>query len=187
MAMQWQGLKIYIVLLSFVCGLGLAFGGQMIYKKYIYQQPLNKVLADNKLVEEFTVDNNSNQSVVKVKLSKDANNLMTSYQEINGLTAKVMGKTPYVLEIVNNSDKDLEEVFFESHYVIYQAQSMGNFPEVARQVEESSAKYGVDGKVYIDQDNIYIQLSKADGHYMNRIIPRNSMTLQGGAHVAKGN
>lgn len=189
--MQWHGLKLSIVCLAFVGGLALAFGGQIVYKEFIFQQPLNKVLADNKMVEEYVIENNANQSVIKIKLSNEASNLMTAYQEINGLTSKVMGTTPYVLEIVSKPDKVLDNAFYDSHHVIYQAQVSGNFPEVAKKVEEASIKYGVDGKVYIDQDNIYIQLKNTNGHYLNKVVPRQnidqSVTLQGGGQVAKGN
>ncbi|RYD05413.1 hypothetical protein N752_08700 [Desulforamulus aquiferis] len=109
--MQWHGLKLSIVCLAFVGGLALAFGGQIVYKEFIFQQPLNKVLGGNQIVEDYTVLNNSSQSVVKVKLSKEAPDLMTSYQEIAQLTNEVMGKTPYVLEIESEPNSALENAF----------------------------------------------------------------------------
>ncbi|SHE42111.1 hypothetical protein SAMN02745133_00421 [Desulforamulus putei DSM 12395] len=189
--MQWHGLKLPVIFLAFVCGLALTFGGQWAYKKYNYQQPLNKVLAENKLVEDYKVEENSTKTVVKVKLSKNANNLMEAYQEINQLTGKVMGKTPYQIELVSASDPSLDQAFYESHHVIYQAQVAANFPEVASKVREAARKQGAEGKVFVDQNNIYIQMTKPDGHFLHKVIPRQIpgevVFWQGGAGVAKRN
>lgn len=189
MAMQWHGLKLPVIFLAFVCGLAIAFGGQWLYKEYNYQQPLNKVLAENKLVENYKVIQEGNKLLVKVKLSKDADNLMYAYQELNQLTGEVTGKTPYVLEIASEQDTTLEQVFYDSHHVIYQAQVIGNFPDVVNKVKENAVKHGAEGKVYVDQNNIYIQLTKPEGYYLNKIIPRQNLSgsWQGGGQVAKGN
>ncbi|MEW6065339.1 hypothetical protein P378_09820 [Desulforamulus profundi] len=189
--MQWHGLKLPVIFLAFVCGLALAFGGQWAYQEYNFQKPLNKVLAENKLVEDFKVEENSTKSVVKVKLSKDTVNLMDAYQEINQLTGQVMGKTPYQLEFVSETDPSLDQAFYESHHVIYQSQVAGNFPEVALKVQEAARKQGAEGKVFVDQNNIYIQITKPDGHYLHQVIPRQIpgevVFWQGGANVAKRN
>lgn len=191
MAMQWHGLKLPVIFLAFTCGLALAFGGQWAYQEYNFQQPLNKVLAENKLVEDFKVEEEPTHSVVKVKLSKDANNLMEAYQEINQLTGKVMGKTPYQLEFISQSDTSLDQIFYESHHVIYQAQVAGNFPEVARKVQEAARKQGAEGKVFVDESNIYIQITKPNGRYLYKIvsrqIPGEMVFWQGGAKVAQRN
>ncbi|AEG60196.1 hypothetical protein [Desulforamulus ruminis] len=190
--MQWHGLKLPVIFLAFVCGLALAFGGQWGYQEFTFQKPLNKVLAENNLVKDFKVEEKENRSVVQVTLSGNEGNLMTAYQELNQLTSQVMGKKPFVLEIVSNPDPSLEQAYYESHFVIYQAQVAGNFPEVARKVEETAQKYGAEGKVYVDEHNLYIQISEPDGHYLNKIIPRYGgqdqiATLQGGGPVAQGN
>lgn len=190
--MQWHGLKLPVIFLAFVFGLALAFGGQWGYKEFIFEKPLNKVLAENKLVENFKVEEKGTQSVVKVTLSKEAPNLMNAYQELNQLTGEVIGKKPYDLEITSKPDNSLEQAYYQSQYVIYQAQVAGNFPEVVQKVQESANKYGAAGKVYVDQNNIYIQMTKSDGYYINKIIPRQGgsdlyATSQGGGQGAKGN
>lgn len=189
MAMQWQGLKFPVIILAFVLGLALAFGGQWAYKQYNINQPLNKVLAENKLVAEFKVEEDSTYPIIKVKLSKDANNLMEAYQELSQLTDDVMGNTQYELQLMNESDSSLDKAYYESHHVIYQAQVTGNFPDVLKVVQENSKKQGAEGRVFVDQSNIYVQISKPDGHFLNKIIPRttNSIAGQGGGQIVKGN
>ncbi|AEF94312.1 hypothetical protein Desca_1457 [Desulfotomaculum nigrificans CO-1-SRB] len=189
--MQWHGLRLPVVFLAFVCGLILAFGGQYVYKEYIFQQPLNEILAENKLVDEFKVDNDTQIPVIKVKLANNHVSLMEAYQQLNQSVGQVMNKKPYELEFISNSDASLDQAFYESHYVIYQAQVAGNFPDVAAKVKQAAAKQGAEGKVFVDENNIYIQMYKPDGHYLNKVIPRqntlNGVTLQGGGQIAKGN
>ncbi|CCO09392.1 hypothetical protein [Desulforamulus hydrothermalis] len=189
--MQWHGLKLPVIFLAFVCGLVLAFGGQWAYQKYNYQQPLNKMLAENNLVDEYMIEESANQTVVKVKLSKNANNLMTAYQEINYLTNKLMGKTPYRIELVSAPDASLEQAFDECQFVIYQAQIAANFPEVASLVTAAASRQGASGKVFVDENFIYIQLTKPDGHFLHKVIPRQIpaqvVIWQGGAGIVKRN
>ncbi|MEG6521738.1 hypothetical protein [Desulfotomaculum sp. 1211_IL3151] len=189
--MQWHGLKVPVIFLTFVIGLALVFGGQWVYQQYNFQQPLNKLLENKELVKDFTIKEDSSQSLIKVELSKDAGNLMMAYQELNQLISEVMGKKEYQIEILSQSDAVLDQVFYESHHVIYQAQVIGNFPEVSQKVEVAAQKQGVEGKVFIDEINIYLQLTKPDGHYLYKIIPRHDdrkvVTTEGGGQVAKRN
>ncbi|AQS59303.1 hypothetical protein [Desulforamulus ferrireducens] len=188
--MSWNGLKLPVIFLSFIFGLAIAFGGQWVYQEYTLQQPLNKVLAENKLVEEFTVDQDKPVAMVKITLTKDVKNLMEAYAELQTLTGQVMGKKPFQLELVSKPDTALEEVFYASHHVIYQAQVNGSFPEVAARVQQAAQQQGAEGKVYVDQNNIYIQLTKADGHYLYKVIPRQDSihaTAQGGGQIAQRN
>lgn len=183
MAMQWQGLKLPVIILAFVLGLVLAFGGQWAYKQYNYQQPLNKILAENKQVEEFKVVDGVNERIIQVTLSKKASNFMEAHQELNQLIKDVLGKTPYRLEILSASDPSLEQAYYEIHHVVYQAQVTGNFPEVLNTVQVVAKNHGAEGKVFIDQNNIYIQMIKPEGHNLYKIIPRYTElnSLQGGA------
>lgn len=187
--MQWNGLKLPIIFLAFVFGLAIAFGGQWAYHEYSFQQPLNKVLAENKLVEEFHVDQDKPVAIVKIKLAKDTKNLMEAHQQLQELTSQVMGTKPFQLEFISNSDTSLEEIFYDSHHVIYEAQVMGNFPEVADRVQQAAHQQGAEGKVYVDQNNIYIQITKNDGHYLHKVIPRQNseVTGQGGGQIAQRN
>ncbi|ABO50445.1 conserved hypothetical protein [Desulforamulus reducens MI-1] len=189
--MQWHGLKLPVIFMTFVLGLALVFAGQWAYKEYSYQQPLSKVLAENELVEDFTIKEGTSKSLVKVELSKDTSNLMVAYQEINQLINEVMGQKHYQIKFMSKSDNALNQAFYESHHIIYQAQVMGNYPEAAQKVEEAARKQGAEGKVFVDENNIYIQFSKTDGHYLYQIIPRQdhgkTVTTQGGGQIAERN
>ncbi|GAB6157555.1 hypothetical protein JCM39194_07550 [Desulfotomaculum varum] len=189
--MRWHGLKLPVVFLAFVCGLVLAFGGQWAYQKYNYQQPLNQMLAKSNLIDEYTLEKHDDQTVVKIKLSKNANNLMTAYQEIDQILSNLMGKTPYRIELISVPDASLEEAFYECQFIIYQAQVAANFPEVAAQVTASATRHGASGKVFVDENFIYIQLTKTDGHFLHKVIPRQIpaevVLWQGGAGSVKRN
>ena len=186
--MPWNGLRLPIVFFAFIFGLAIAFGGQWAYQEYSFQQPLNKVLAENKLVEEFTIDQDQPVAMVKITLA-DTQNLMEAYESLQGLTSQVMGNKPFQLELISKPDASLEEAFYASHHVIYQAQVNGNFPEVAAKVQQAAQKEGAEGKVYVDQNNIYVQLTKNDGHYLYKVIPRqdSSKVGQGGDQIAQRN
>ena len=112
----------------------------VLIRRYSYQQPLSKVLAENELVEDFTIKEGTSKSLVKVELSKDTSNLMVAYQEINQLINEVMGQKHYQIKFMSKSDNALNQAFYESHHIIYQAQVMGNYPEAAQKVQEAARK-----------------------------------------------
>ncbi|HZK17686.1 MAG TPA: hypothetical protein VFD15_00075, partial [Clostridia bacterium] len=56
-------------------------------------------------------------------------------------------------------------------YIIYEAVARGNFNEMAERVTGESKSIGAEAKIFIDEENVYIHLSK-DNSYLNSVVPR---------------
>lgn len=190
--MQWQGLKLPVIFLAFICGLAIAFGGQWLFKEYSYQQPLQKILVNNKQIKSYHIDDQGAVTNIKLQLTDNTADLRETYRQVNQSIGRVLGNHPYHLELANNPDAGLKQLYYNSQYAIYQAQAAGTFPEMDQVIQAQAKKFGVQAKVFVDMDNIYIQLQKPDGHYYYQIIPRNNpvsngLALRGGAQFAQGN
>ena len=170
--MKFHGLRIPVVFLSLVLGLSMFFGCQWLYQKYNYQQPLNTSLSQNKSVLSYKIDDKGEQLQIEVRMSTP--NLMEDYKKLYNKVAAIMGKKPFVLKLTDDRDNELVKAYYNSQYVIYQAISRGTYQEMAAVISKESAALGAESKVFIDRDNIYVQM-KHDKHELNEIIPRNSL------------
>lgn len=191
--MQWQGLKIPVIIFSLLLGLVIIFGIQWVYQKYSFQNPINTVLSANEAVDSFQV--NTEDGVVKVTLAiKSDADLMQSYQTVLKDLSANMGRRQYYLELIDSRDDDLQQLWYKSQFAIYQAIDQGSYQSMADEVNREAGLAGAEAKIYIDQKNVYIRLIK-DGRTLDEVIVRNAgqlnsnnqQSLAGGGISAQGN
>ncbi|ACV63859.1 hypothetical protein Dtox_3107 [Desulfofarcimen acetoxidans DSM 771] len=178
--MKLHGLRIPVVVLSLLLGLSLFFGCQWLYQKYNYKQPLVASLSENKAVLSYEVDDKHDQLLIEVRMSTP--NLMEDYKKLYTKLDAIMGKKPFILKLTDDRDSELIKAYYNSQYAIYQAISRGTYQEMAAVINKESIALGVESKVFIDRDNIYLQM-KHNNHELNEIVPRNpssSAAMAGG-------
>ncbi|MDD4170380.1 MAG: hypothetical protein PHD36_09055 [Desulfotomaculaceae bacterium] len=170
--MQWQGLKIPVIIFSLLLGLAFIFGIQWIYQKYSFQNPLNTVLSTNEAVESFQV--NTEDEVVKVTLAiKSDADLMQSYQAVQKDLSSYMGRRQYYLDLIDSRDDDLQQLWYKNQFAVYQAIDQGSYQNMASEVNREAELAGAEAKIHIDQKNVYIRLIK-NGRTLDEIIARNA-------------
>lgn len=179
--MQWQGLKIPVIILSLLAGIALTFGAQWLYQKYSFQGPLNAALNENKAVESYQMSNEGRLLRVSVTINYDAD-LMQSYTEVRKELTQAVGKRPFRLTLNDSRDDVLKQVWYNSQYAIYQAISQGSYQDMAAVVNREAQVSGVEAKIYIDQENIYVRL-KYQGHTLDEVIPRGTGQVTGNVQV----
>ena len=155
--MQWQGLKIPLIIVSLLAGLALIFGVQWLYQKYNYQEPLNAILSQNDAIESFQIKNEGRQLQVHISIQYDQN-LMQAYKEINKELTRTMGRKSFQIILEDNPDEVLNQVWYKAQYAIYQAAFQGSFQDMALAVNREALASGVAIQINLDQENIYIRL-----------------------------
>ncbi|OAT86691.1 hypothetical protein [Desulfotomaculum copahuensis] len=168
--MQWHGWRIPVVLLAMLAGLGVFLGAQWLYNKYSYQEPLAGVLKQNPAVASFAVHRREPVLRVAVRL-KPVNNLMDTYQGLQKSIRGVLGDKEFKLEIEDDRDSQLNEAYYYSQFAVYEAVARGNYREMADYIAAHAAKVGASARIFLDQDNIYLQMSHGR-HYLYQVIPR---------------
>lgn len=179
--MQWQGLKIPVIILSLLAGMALIFGAQWLYQKYSFQGPLNASLNGNKAVESYQMSNEGSLLRVSVTINYDAD-LMQSYKDVRKELTQAAGRRPFLLTLNDSRDDVLKQVWYNSQYAIYQAVSQGSYQDMAAVVNREALASGAEAKVYIDHENIYIRL-KHQGHTLDEVIPRGTGQVSGNVQV----
>ncbi|OPY58202.1 MAG: hypothetical protein A4E55_01097 [Pelotomaculum sp. PtaU1.Bin035] len=191
--MQWQGLKIPIIIFTMLAGLVVIFSAQWLYQKYIFQNPLNEVLSGNKAIESFQITTEGRLVKVTVSIKNDAD-LMQTYQEIQNDLALKMGRRQFYLVLKDNRDDELRQVWYNSQFAVYQAIAQGSYRDMADVINREAGAAGAEAKIYIDQKNIYIRLKK-QGYNLDEVVARDTgqisgniqASLAGGGMNAQGN
>ncbi|MCL2337331.1 MAG: hypothetical protein FWC60_07930 [Firmicutes bacterium] len=169
--MQWQGIKIPVVALALVIALAAFFGSHWLYKSLSFEEPLKKELDANKLVTGYTIeDSGAGQYQVSVAMKKTGN-LMLAYRQIDDAVKEVMGGKQYRIKLADQRDEQLTEQYYQGHFAVYEALVRGNFREMAGELSKLAERAGVESKVYVDENNIYWQMSHGQ-HYLYEVIPR---------------
>lgn len=168
--MPLRGLRIPVIILSLLVGLGAFFGARWLYNKFSVEEPLTKVLAANKAVQSYTIERERPVTRVILHLAPTAN-LKETYQELQGEIRGVLGRQRFEIKLVDNRDKKLARVYYYGQFAIYEAIKRGNYREMITYLEEQAGKEGATAAVFLDQENIYVQIQDQD-HYLYEIIPR---------------
>lgn len=169
--MQIKGLRVYVVIAAVFVTLAVLLSVQFLYQKYDVEEPLFKLYSETKLVNKIPVIEEKGTSINVVLHVKKTDNLRQAYRELNSYTAEILGDTKYTMELRDNRDKALEEIYYQSQFVIYEALAKGDFTKMADVIQQNADKVGATAKVYIDNDNVYVEIFKGN-NYLYEIIPR---------------
>lgn len=188
--MEFQGIRIKYVILAFLFVLALLFGGQMVYQKIGYNQPVRQVLEAHPGIESFEIDNEAPVMRILVKLER-TDNLMNEYQQLNRRLWAANSGRPYELVIEDERNAALDNALHKSQFAVYQAIIQGNFPEMVQVVDSHAREAGAEARVFVDNRNVYIQMETAD-HYLMSVVPRTTgvdgsdSQMGGGLYAQRG-
>jgi hypothetical protein len=174
--LQIKGIRIYVVIVTIVVTLCVLLSIQYINQKYNIEQPLFKLYSQTKLVKGVKIENRGTDVNVILDVKK-TDNLRQVYKDLTNYTEQIMGTTKFSVELKDNRNKTLENVYYQSQFIIYEALAKGDFSKMATVIEKNARDYGAEAKVFMDEDSIYVEIIKGD-NYLYEIIPRE--------HVEKG-
>lgn len=168
--MQIKGLRVPFIFLSMCLALGLLFGGNKLYQEYIILRPLVNELQGVPGVENVEINENGKDLFVTISLEEKAA-LNQTYNSIENTLGKRKNKNLH-LQIKDRPSENLENLFYQVQFCIYEALAQGNFTDMSKNIEkilENAAE--VKWKLDMDLHNIYLEMYDGD-HYLYEIIPR---------------
>jgi hypothetical protein len=155
---------------------------QAVWQSYAVDLPLDKALNDIDGVLSVTLDDShkiNDSTTIYVELDNTAN-LQKTYKEISTKIEQTLKGSEYILEIKDNRSPELEQTYYDIHYYIQKAIVDGDFPLLEAKVREKADLVGAAAKVYVDEQNIYLQLVKND-IFLYSVVTRHSDKI-GGNH-----
>lgn len=168
--MHWRGLRIWIILLVLSLSLGAFFGVRWLYYTYSIDEPLNRYLKNNPLVQSYEISRSKNVLQVKILLVP-TENLKDTYQEVTQGIQTALNGRPFEIKLQDNRDEQLKQAFYYIQFAAHEAIMQGNFRDMISYIDDQAKAVKAQAAVFVDQDRVYFQM-KHDKHYLYEVIPR---------------
>lgn len=161
---------IRIVIIAAVSLLLLLFG-QWMYNTYSIERALISDLIQKDYIAEANLKKHDKFIELWVEL-RNVENLKEVYSDLNQTTASHLKGKNYIIKFINEPDKLLEDVYNDKiQYLVYEAIQIGNFTNMKIELDKVKKQTGVDASIYIDKENIYIDLKHQD-YFIYEVIGR---------------
>jgi len=182
--MRWQGIKVHVVAISMLVALASFLGVQWLYASFNFQQPLKKELASNQQITNYQIKEDADVYTIVVTLG-ETKDLKQTYSLIYERVQDILGKRPFIIELVDRRNNRLNEIYNQGQFAIHEAMVNGNFKDMSNSMGQYARENGVESKVFIDSDNIYWQMQ--DGEYfLYAVIPREILSIDASGRGANG-
>lgn len=148
-------------------------GGQMLWQKFAVAKPLDTALQDINGVEKVVRENGSKkEDPVKINVTlKNVANLEKTYTGLMEGSANVLGSKRFKLTLTDSRSPELEQFNYQIQPHIQEAMATGAFTQMVNKINEQASAKGITAQVFIDNRNIYLQLTK-DGAELYHVAAR---------------
>jgi len=156
--------QILIGCIAFIITVACLYTVQAVWQSYAVGLPLDKALNEIGGVLSVTLEDGqkiNDSTSIYVTLDNTAN-LQKTYKEITTKIEQKLKDGEYTLEIKDNRSPELDQAYYDIHFYIQKAIVDGDFPQLEAKVREKADATGAEAKVYVDEQNIYLQLAKND-------------------------
>lgn len=165
-----KGIKLHWVGTFTLLALAMLFIGQDLYDRYGVEKPLNQAIASVAQGASVQYRKDGPRTVVEVSQAKLVD-LGDSYRHILKVSRERFGQNVRV-QIGDQPDIEVEKVWAELQFPVYQGIATGNYTEMKKQADGLIGNPGnVSAKLSMDNENVYVQIEKGD-YYIYRVVPR---------------
>ncbi len=160
----------------------VCLGGYHLYKEYGIKKPLTESLLQVDGVQEVEIKEEKDSQVILLTLKNGAD-LKTVFQDANQLALEKMSNKPYSIEVKDNPSPDLTSLYDDLELGIHQGIANSSFIWLAEWIDKKTAAEETEYRVQVDDQNLYLTLSK-DDHYLTRIIKRDNQAENEGRDIS---
>lgn len=182
--MNLQTMRWPVVVATMAIVLASLFGGGLMLKSRTVEEPLKALYSTSALVDSYSVAKPNESYLIRLKLNETPD-LAAAYTQLDLETAKILGATPYRIEVEDRRSPALEQVYQRVNLYVQEAIATGRFAAMATSVEEEAAKAGMTAKLAVDNDRVYVQLQD-QGSYLYGVVDRRPGSQATDGSTAKG-
>ncbi|MFF2908151.1 MULTISPECIES: hypothetical protein [Bacillales] len=167
-------LRLVPVLLTSLLTAALLFGGWFLYREFVVQEPLQKIVAGYEGVNKSQITINRDQVTLKLDLQPGTKmRELVQYVSTEGKSA-INGRT-LKLDVDQHSNAMLDDYWNKAMFSVAEAMESGKYtliPSTLDGLKENHTEYkGVIATTEIDDSNVYVSLSSGkDSKFI--ILPR---------------
>ncbi|GLG00768.1 hypothetical protein Alches_08070 [Alicyclobacillus hesperidum subsp. aegles] len=153
--------------------LAILFGGWQAYQHYNLLNPLKRSLQSVAGVQTVDISTGS-PDIVQVQLGPfqklKNGDLQETYHDISNEIENRLGSNVTV-RLTDGREGSLTQIFESSfEFYIQEGIAKENYTQMVSQVNQLAAKDGIEARITMDNQYIYVQLAKGN-HYLYRVIP----------------
>jgi hypothetical protein len=166
-----MGLNVRRIAVTFIIVLLILYGGKAACYNLRVSKPLHQYFQTQTCIADYSIYTHTDGLHVKIK-PNDVKVLQSLYAQLRADITEILGKTPFVIDITDERNPMLEEIFYSMRIHIEEALARGSFYDMSQAIDKKAKKAGLDKwDVGIDSDYIYVQLHQRES-YLYEIIPR---------------
>ena len=185
--MEIKGIKINIVILVIVGILILYFGVQYYNNIYRIEQPLENKLANLNGVEEVNLLSENDKITIDLKFNTNTA-IYNTYIQTEKITENILRNEEYEITINNKLNKNLEQIYYDIHFHLYEGAVIGKFTNMIYEIDDIMIEHDFQNyNIYIDNNNIYMELVEKDNYYFKIISYQKNTTHYSGQSLEEYN
>lgn len=172
-------LRLVPVLITSLLSATLLFGGFFVYRHYVVQEPLQKIVSQYDGVNNSHISINRNEVTLKLDLEPGTKlRELVQYVSKEGKSA-LEGRT-LKLDVEQNSSELLDEYWDKAMFSVAEAMESRKYTLIPTQLDRLKEQYpeykDVIASTEIDDNNVYVSLSNGEESKFI-ILPRKPATL----------
>lgn len=170
--MNFHKFRIQIALVAFLVAVAIGLGANYLYEQTQVIKPLNAELQDVPGISSVNVEKNflGNGARTLVQLGLESDILLSEvFADIHYVLEETRGN--FALQLEDSADEELISLFDRIQIAAEEAIVTGEFTALEERVQELAENEGVDWKLAIDRDFIYLSLLNGESS-LQRVIGR---------------
>ena len=165
-----------IVLIISIVALLTFFGGKYLFNYFGINQPLISKIENIEEVEAVELVSNSSKIDIEISLKNSVSDFYNFYNDVNKIAVNHLGDDLGEIKILDNKNTKLEEVYYNSHFYIYEGIALRKYTFIQENVDKVVNDSQITSyNLWIDQDYVYLELIDNDD-YFYKIIPQTTFS-----------
>lgn len=158
--MQINQKKLIVVILTSILALLLFFAIYHFYVSTRIEAPISSEIEKISSVQSVQVKNDHEQIIITLHV-EESDNIQKLYCQVEEIVQS-HSKKPFQIEIVDNRDQSLQEVYDELQLSIYEALAKYDYDLLNNKIQQRCTPSGIAARVFIDHEHLYIQMARGD-------------------------
>lgn len=172
--MEFKGIRVKIVLIVFLLVLVIGLVGLYVSHQKRVIEPIKQTFMSVEGVTDVKLE--ENQIGMGLVLTLD------QLEKLDVTMNQVLSRAnqlsiPVQLVIEDQPSESLINAYHDMHFIIEEAIILGNFQEMATEIEAIANQYQVGHRVSIDRDYVYLQLNDQTNYFYHVINRNDSLSV----------
>lgn len=159
--MNGKDFKIEMAVLAFALTLSLFLAGFYLYRTYWVDKPLHQAIQNLSGVDKVELKRIDRTTVLTIWLKEKAD-LKQTYSEVERLAAEFLGDKPYIIDLKDSPDPELNDLYKNLELAIYEGMAKDSFLWLESKMREEAAAIDAVSRLEVDEVNVYITLVRGE-------------------------